>query len=101
VYHGQLRQQAQLANLKLSFFLSLRLIPMYLTFLNRRHAKMREQLGGSAHIVDESMLRKKDMTDSKQVELEHHEHSHAQRLEDDKGLQDVTDLKNENFIYVV
>ncbi|KAK6069295.1 transporter [Seiridium cupressi] len=77
------------------------LIPMYLTFLNRRHAKTREQLGGSAHIVDESMMLKKDMTDSKQVELEHNEQSQTQRLEDDKGLHDVTDLKNENFIYVV
>lgn len=62
---------------------------------------MREQLGGSADIIDESMLRKKDMSGSKQVDLEHNEHSHTQRLEDDKGLQDVTDLKNENFIYVV
>jgi hypothetical protein len=62
---------------------------------------MREQLGGSAHIIDESMMRKHDMTDSKQVELEHNEHSQTQRLADDKGLQDVTDLKNENFIYVV
>lgn len=70
-------------------------------FLNRRHAKLREQLGGSAHIIDESMLRKKDITDSKQVELEHNEQSQTQRLEDDKGLHDVTDLKNENFIYVV
>lgn len=69
--------------------------------LNKRHAKMREQLGGSAHVVDESMLRKKDMSDSKQVEVEHNEHSQTQRLEDDKGLHDVTDLKNENFIYVI
>ncbi|KAH6657726.1 major facilitator superfamily transporter [Truncatella angustata] len=77
------------------------LIPMYLMFLNRQHAKMREQLGGSADIVDESMMRRKDMTDSKQVDLEHDEHVQTQKLDDDKGLQDVTDLKNENFIYVV
>ncbi|KAH8204003.1 hypothetical protein TruAng_001814 [Truncatella angustata] len=77
------------------------LIPMYLMFLNRWHAKMREQLGGSADIVDESMMRRKDMTDSKQVDLEHDEHVQTQNLDDDKGLQDVTDLKNENFIYVI
>ncbi|KAI0126871.1 major facilitator superfamily transporter [Xylariales sp. AK1849] len=77
------------------------LIPLYLMLLNRRHAKMREQLGKSADIVDESMLRKKDMGDSKQVELEQNEHAVTERLEDDKGMQDVTDLKNENFIYVI
>ncbi|KAF3017883.1 hypothetical protein E8E14_012933 [Neopestalotiopsis sp. 37M] len=77
------------------------LIPLYLTFLNRRHAKRREELGGSAHIVDESMMRKKDMTDSKTADVEHNDHAQTQRLEDDKGLHDVTDLKNENFIYVV
>jgi hypothetical protein len=74
---------------------------MYLMFLNRRHAKMRAQLGKSEHIVDESMLRKQDMSDSKQVDLEQNEHAPNSTLEDDKGLHDVTDLKNENFIYVV
>jgi hypothetical protein len=62
---------------------------------------MREQLGKSSGIVDESMLRKKDMSDGKQIESEHNEHAQSQRLEDDKGLQDVTDLKNENFVYVI
>ncbi|KAI1870949.1 hypothetical protein JX265_005989 [Neoarthrinium moseri] len=77
------------------------LIPMYLMFLNRKHAKAREQLGRSADIVDESMLRKKDVAGGKQVDIEQNEHAQQQSLEDDKGLHDVTDLKNENFIYVI
>jgi hypothetical protein len=62
---------------------------------------MRQQLGRSVEIVDESMLRKKDMSDSKHVDMEENGHAQSQRLEDDKGLHDVTDLKNENFVYVV
>lgn len=72
-------------------------------YLNRWHAKQRQELGGSGEIVDESMMRQKDMSDSKQIDLEEHENvqSQNQRLENDKGLQDVTDLKNENFVYVI
>ncbi|ORY70209.1 major facilitator superfamily domain-containing protein [Pseudomassariella vexata] len=76
------------------------LIPLYLMLLNRRHAQMREQLGKSAVIIDESMLRKKNMGSSKQAELEQNEHAETHKLEDDNGLQDVSDLKNEDFIYV-
>jgi hypothetical protein len=71
---------------------------MYLTVLNRLHAKKREEVGKSANIVDESMLRRKEMSDSKAVEVEHHDQ--ARGIEEDKGLQDLSDLKNEDFIYV-
>lgn len=68
-------------------------------FLNRRHAKKREQMGKSAQIVDESMMRKDHIEDSKAVELG--EEANTQRaVEEDNGLQDMTDLKNEDFIYV-
>ncbi|KAI0015531.1 allantoate permease [Xylariomycetidae sp. FL0641] len=73
-------------------------IPMYLMALNRWHAKKREALGKQANKVDESMMKKDQMQNSKAAELEHHEHATA--LEDDKGLQDLPDLKNEDFIYV-
>jgi hypothetical protein len=76
----------------------IRLIPVYLTILNRLHAKKREEVGKSANVVDESMLRRKEMTDSKAVEIEQHEQTRG--LEEDKGLQDLSDLKNEDFIYV-
>ncbi|KAI5927300.1 major facilitator superfamily domain-containing protein [Camillea tinctor] len=73
-------------------------IPMYLMFLNKWHAKQREDLGKLANIVDESMMRKREMQDSKAGALEQNEHSTS--LEDDNGLQDLPDLKNEDFIYV-
>jgi hypothetical protein len=71
------------------------LIPMYLALLNRRHAQRREELGKSAVRVDESMLNKKEMT-QKGVEMEAQE----QRQEQDNGFSDLTDMKNEDFIYV-
>ncbi|KAI1334355.1 MFS general substrate transporter [Xylariaceae sp. FL0016] len=74
------------------------LIPMYLMVLNRWHAKKREELGKQADVVDESMMSKKQMQDSKAVELEQREQ--ARNIEDDNGLQDLPDLRNEDFIYV-
>lgn len=71
-------------------------------FLNRQHAKKREALGKTANIVDESMMRKKNMDDSKAVELEE-DVNNAQNGRDvdvDNGLLDMTDLKNEDFIFV-
>lgn len=75
------------------------LIPLYLMYLNKMNAKKREQLGKSANIVDQSMMRKKEMQESKAVELEQHEQQ-PRGLEEDNGLQDLSDLKNEDFIYV-
>ncbi|KAI4869679.1 MFS general substrate transporter [Hypoxylon rubiginosum] len=75
------------------------LIPMYLMVLNKWHAKKREELGKQANIVDESMVRRKDIQDSKAVELEQNEHA-VRNIEDDNGLNDLPDLRNEDFIYV-
>ncbi|KAK5662645.1 hypothetical protein OQA88_8560 [Cercophora sp. LCS_1] len=77
------------------------LIPFYLIFLNRRHAKRREELGKTAVLVDESMIKKGQMENSKAVELEGGDAVRARRtLEEDNAMQDMTDLKNEDFIYV-
>ncbi|CCF33847.1 major facilitator superfamily transporter [Colletotrichum higginsianum] len=77
------------------------LIPLYLKYLNVQHAKRREALGKSTQIVDESMMRNKDVQDSKAVELEEDPQRHQHRtIEEDHGLQDMTDLKNEDFIFV-
>jgi hypothetical protein len=74
-------------------------IPFYLMFLNRRHAKRREELGKSAVLADESMMAKNQMENSKAVEVE--EGNRRQKtLEEDNALQDMTDLQNEDFIYV-
>lgn len=75
------------------------IIPFYLMFLNRRHAKRREELGKSAVMVDESMMAKSQMEDSKTGELEEGGRG-KKALDEDKGLQDMTDLQNEDFIYV-
>ncbi len=69
-------------------------------FLNRRHAKKREQLGKSAQIIDESMMKKDAMVDSKAVELEEGPDRPQRTLEEDNALRDMTDLENEDFIYV-
>ncbi|KZL72884.1 allantoate permease (major facilitator superfamily transporter) [Colletotrichum tofieldiae] len=77
------------------------LIPLYLKYLNVQHAKRREALGKSTQIVDESMMRNKDVQDGKAVELEEDPQRQQHRaIEEDHGLQDMTDLKNEDFIFV-
>ncbi|OTA68496.1 MFS general substrate transporter [Hypoxylon sp. EC38] len=75
------------------------LIPMYLMVLNKWHAKKREDLGKQAHVVDESMIRGKDIQESKAVEIEQNEPL-GTNIEDDNGLNDLPDLRNEDFIYV-
>lgn len=76
------------------------LIPLYLMFLNKRHAKRREELGKSAALVDESMVAKETMAESKAVEIENAQAPQRRTLEEDNALHDVTDLSNEDFIYV-
>ncbi|EFQ26951.1 major facilitator superfamily transporter [Colletotrichum graminicola] len=77
------------------------LLPLYLKYLNVQHAKRREALGKSSDIVDESMMRNKDGKDSKEVELEEDpQRQQRKAIEEDHGLQDMTDLKNEDFIFV-
>lgn len=72
-------------------------------FLNRRHAKRREELGKNAVIMDESMMGKSQMENGKASELEDGERGANQRqkaLEEDNALRDMTDVQNEDFIYV-
>ena len=73
-------------------------------FLNRRHAQQREQLGKSAVVVDESMMNKAKVRVGKEaaVEMDDNERGPGtnEALTQDKGFSDVTDLQNEDFIYV-
>ncbi|KAL4902703.1 hypothetical protein BDW74DRAFT_169307 [Aspergillus multicolor] len=71
---------------------------LYLYWLNKRHAKRRKALGKSARIVDESMLGKNKLQESKTGEVE--DGAKGEERVVDKGFQDTTDLKNEDFIYV-
>lgn len=78
-----------------------RLIPFYLMYLNHRHAKRRAELGKHEAVVDESMMTKNHMEDSKAVEVEEAGADARRRaLEEDNALRDMTDLQNEDFIYV-
>ncbi|KAH7086385.1 major facilitator superfamily domain-containing protein [Paraphoma chrysanthemicola] len=74
------------------------LIPVYLALLNKRHAKRREELGKSAVRIDESMLKKAEMTQGKGIEME--EGGGTLQQEADNGFSDLTDMANEDFIYV-
>jgi len=68
---------------------------LYLKFLNGKHSRMRSAVGKSATIQDESMMRKADLqTLGKGAEQE------ATPREEDHSFADMTDLKNEDFIYV-
>ncbi|KAJ8132424.1 hypothetical protein O1611_g1204 [Lasiodiplodia mahajangana] len=74
------------------------LIPLYLMFLNKKHEKKRVQLGKRADRADESMLKKKEMQQPQESGLEQKDQETS--IEDDNGFQDLSDLKNEDFIYV-
>ncbi len=77
-----------------------RCIPFYLAYLNHQHAKKREELGKNAVLVDESMMGKNQMVDSKAAGLEESGGRQLKALEEDNALRDMTDLQNEDFIYV-
>ena len=68
---------------------------LWIKFLNNKHAKAREELGKSAKVVDLSMESAKRLA------------MHGETVNDvqgtglgDKAFDDVTDLKNEDFIYL-
>lgn len=68
---------------------------LYITFLNKRHAAARERMGKSARVVDLSMA-----TSSK-LDADSVNDGKAAGGVGDKAFDDVTDLKNEDFIYVL
>lgn len=67
----------------------------YLMFLNKRHAKRREELGKEASRFDASMNRVKARTDA-EAEKQDVEQVEAE----DRSLNDATDFENEDFVYV-
>ncbi|CAI7641212.1 unnamed protein product [Penicillium pancosmium] len=75
------------------------LMDLYLVFLNKKHSRQREALGKSAVIVDESMMTKHKIETNKAVELEDVNEIRDQSVTDN-GFSDMTDLQNEDFIYV-
>ena len=76
-----------------------RLTNLYLVYLNKKQGKKREELGKSAQIVDESMLRKDKIESSKTLETEE-ANSGQEETPINKGFSDLTDLQNEDFVFV-
>lgn len=74
------------------------LIAFYLRILNARHARQREAAGKNAEQVDESMISKEERAGRKEVEVEDQRLQHG--ITEDKGFADITDVMNEDFIYV-
>jgi hypothetical protein len=71
---------------------------LYITYLNKRHAKERERLGKSAYVVDLSMAKSSKLASEEGGAIND---GKAAGGVGDKAFDDVTDLKNEDFIYVL
>jgi hypothetical protein len=81
----------------LALFIGIIVLVLIATFwiklLNRKHAVTRESMGKSANVVDLSM------ENARNVDAEEAENVGASGV-GDKAFDDVTDIKNEDFIYV-
>jgi hypothetical protein len=69
------------------------LLMVWIKILNRKHAAMRESLGKSAVVIDTSM------GTAKEGNAEEVKNVQASGV-GDKAFDDVTDLKNEDFVYI-
>lgn len=66
---------------------------MYLAILNKKHEQQRVALGKDAKVVDQSMFAVGTVPTDKEGEP-------TQQVINDNGFQDLTDWKNEDFVYV-
>jgi len=71
------------------------LTTIYLMFRNRQHAARREELGKSAIIIDRSMMTARERAADNGAVAEE-----VDGYEGEKAFDDITDLKNEDFVYV-
>lgn len=65
-------------------------------FLNKKHASRRQQLGKSATVVDRSMMNAHERAISDEVD----DSEGTGREGGERAFDDVTDLENEDFIFV-
>ena len=65
----------------------------YMYFLNKKHENKRVALGKDAKIVDQSMQIIQAVSDDAKEDL-------PQQAADDNSWKDLTDLQNEDFVYV-
>lgn len=67
-------------------------------FLNRKHANRRQELGKSAIVADRSMMNARErIAAGGEAELDGDE---GYGLGGEKAFDDLTDLKNEDFVFV-
>lgn len=71
-----------------------RLNTAYLLLLNKRHEKKRVSMGKSAKIVDKSMAAIGTVFKEEEGKVPQEEGA------DDNAFRDLTDLDNEDFVYV-
>lgn len=63
-------------------------------FLNKKHEGMRVSMGKNAKIIDHSMHA------VGAIQSDQEQDPQKQQAENDNTLKDLTDLKNEDFVYV-
>jgi hypothetical protein len=73
-----------------------RFTTLYLALLNKRHASERTRLGKSAVIVDRSMMNSQELT----MDAQDNDGAGVVMEGGEKAFDDITDLKNEDFIFV-
>ena len=76
---------------------------LYLSFLNKKHAAARRRAGKKANVIDTSL---EDTERAREVakqneESEGGEDGSQKRRLNDQAFNDLTDLQNEDFIYVL
>jgi uncharacterized membrane protein len=72
---------------------------VYLAFLNRRHAKRRVELGKSAVVYDNSLDSVEEIESRRQA-AGSTDAADGQADHGDKAFQNMTDLENEDFVFV-
>ncbi|KAJ1305159.1 hypothetical protein OPQ81_000193 [Rhizoctonia solani] len=76
---------------------------LYLSFLNKQHAAARRRAGKKAEIIDTSLEDSKRAREAakENEKLEGGEDGALKRRLNDQAFNDLTDLQNEDFIYVL
>jgi hypothetical protein len=74
----------------------------YLAFLNKRHATARKRVGKAADIIDGSLETAEESARiQKRNEQKEVEEGTNPKLLNSRAFDDLTDTKNEEFIYVL
>ena len=79
-----------------------RVTAAYLAFLNKRHAAARKRMGKAADIIDTSLeTTEKSVRLQKRNEDKEKEEGVDPAVLNSRAFDDLTDIQNEDFIYVI